>query len=25
MSQDLSWDHAAQLYEEVLVKAKFQW
>ncbi|KAK3132025.1 hypothetical protein QOZ80_6AG0514770 [Eleusine coracana subsp. coracana] len=25
MSQDLSWDHAAQLYEEVLVKAKYQW
>ncbi|KAH9621052.1 hypothetical protein KSS87_014173 [Heliosperma pusillum] len=25
MSQDLSWDHAAQLYEEVLVAAKYQW
>jgi starch synthase len=25
MSQDLSWDHAAQLYEDVLVEAKFQW
>ncbi|XP_062233237.1 soluble starch synthase 2-3, chloroplastic/amyloplastic-like [Phragmites australis] len=25
MSQDLSWDHAAQLYEDVLVKAKYQW
>ncbi|KAF8723546.1 hypothetical protein HU200_021498 [Digitaria exilis] len=25
MSQDLSWDHAAELYEEVLVKAKYQW
>lgn len=25
MMQDLSWDHAAQLYEEVLVAAKYQW
>ncbi|XP_074268643.1 granule-bound starch synthase 2, chloroplastic/amyloplastic isoform X2 [Silene latifolia] len=25
MSQDLSWDHAAQLYEEVLVAAKYHW
>jgi starch synthase len=25
MRQDLSWDHAAALYEEVLVAAKFQW
>jgi starch synthase len=25
MAQDLSWDHAAQVYEEVLVAAKFQW
>lgn len=25
MSQDLSWDHAALLYEDVLVKAKYQW
>jgi hypothetical protein len=25
MDQDLSWDHAAQLYEEVLVEAKYQW
>ncbi|RLM54345.1 soluble starch synthase 2-3, chloroplastic/amyloplastic-like [Panicum miliaceum] len=25
MSQDLSWDHAAELYEKVLVKAKYQW
>ncbi|XP_048327644.2 granule-bound starch synthase 2, chloroplastic/amyloplastic [Ziziphus jujuba] len=25
MMQDLSWDHAAQNYEEVLVAAKFQW
>uniref|UniRef100_A0A1D1XC96 starch synthase n=1 Tax=Anthurium amnicola TaxID=1678845 RepID=A0A1D1XC96_9ARAE len=25
MSQDLSWDHAAELYEEVLVAAKYQW
>lgn len=25
MSQDFSWDHAAQLYEDVLVKAKYQW
>ncbi|XP_066378287.1 soluble starch synthase 2-3, chloroplastic/amyloplastic-like [Miscanthus floridulus] len=25
MSQDLSWDHAAELYEDVLVKAKYQW
>ncbi|KAK9116715.1 hypothetical protein Sjap_015662 [Stephania japonica] len=25
MSQDLSWDHAAQNYEEVLVAAKYQW
>jgi len=25
MSQDLSWDHAAEVYEEVLVAAKYQW
>ncbi|XP_024522799.1 soluble starch synthase 2-2, chloroplastic/amyloplastic-like [Selaginella moellendorffii] len=25
MKQDLSWDHAAQQYEEVLLAAKFQW
>ncbi|CAO2047516.1 unnamed protein product [Urochloa humidicola] len=25
MAQDLSWDRAAQLYEDVLVKAKYQW
>eukprot|EP00898_Chlorokybus_atmophyticus_P003706 jgi/Chlat1/4336/Chrsp29S04501 len=25
MAQDLSWDHAAELYEQVLVDAKFQW
>ncbi|XP_062220273.1 soluble starch synthase 2-2, chloroplastic/amyloplastic-like [Phragmites australis] len=25
MSQDRSWDHAAELYEDVLVKAKYQW
>lgn len=25
MSQDLSWDNAASLYEEVLVAAKYQW
>ncbi|KAJ1399695.1 Starch synthase, catalytic domain [Sesbania bispinosa] len=25
MTQDLSWDHAAQQYEEVLVAAKYQW
>jgi starch synthase len=25
MAQDLSWDNAAQQYEEVLVAAKFQW
>jgi starch synthase len=25
MAQDLSWDHAASLYEDVLVEAKFQW
>jgi glycogen synthase len=25
MGQDLSWDNAAQQYEEVLVAAKFQW
>ncbi|GMH26982.1 hypothetical protein Nepgr_028825 [Nepenthes gracilis] len=25
MMQDLSWDHAAQKYEEVLVAAKYQW
>ncbi|KAG6556462.1 hypothetical protein Mapa_002407 [Marchantia paleacea] len=25
MKQDLSWDNAAQLYEEVLCAAKFQW
>nr|ACC86845.1 starch synthase IIb precursor [Sorghum bicolor] len=25
MAQDLSWDHAAVLYEDVLVKAKYQW
>ncbi|KAA0053773.1 granule-bound starch synthase 2 [Cucumis melo var. makuwa] len=25
MTQDLSWDHAAEKYEEVLVAAKYQW
>ncbi|KAK6928181.1 Glycosyl transferase, family 1 [Dillenia turbinata] len=25
MTQDLSWDHAAEKYEQVLVAAKFQW
>ncbi|OEL35200.1 Soluble starch synthase 2-2, chloroplastic/amyloplastic [Dichanthelium oligosanthes] len=25
MAQDLSWEHAAALYEDVLVKAKYQW
>ncbi|KAK1284310.1 hypothetical protein QJS10_CPB21g00617 [Acorus calamus] len=25
MSQDLSWDNAAHLYEEVLIAAKYQW
>ncbi len=25
MQQDLSWDHAAELYEQVLVAAKYQW
>ncbi|XP_022861081.1 granule-bound starch synthase 2, chloroplastic/amyloplastic isoform X2 [Olea europaea var. sylvestris] len=25
MTQDLSWDNAAQKYEEVLIAAKFQW
>ncbi|XP_073525332.1 uncharacterized protein [Phyllobates terribilis] len=25
MSQDFSWDHAAEIYEEVLVAAKYQW
>lgn len=25
MAQDLSWDHAAEIYEEVLVAAKYQW
>nr|ABA64552.1 starch synthase II [Amaranthus cruentus] len=25
MTQDLSWDHAAEIYEEVLVAAKYQW
>lgn len=25
MMQDLSWDHAARNYEEVLVTAKYQW
>ncbi|KAK7381299.1 hypothetical protein VNO78_33882 [Psophocarpus tetragonolobus] len=25
MTQDLSWDHAAEQYEEVLVAAKYQW
>lgn len=25
MEQDLSWDHAAENYEEVLVAAKYQW
>lgn len=25
MEQDLSWDNAAQQYEEVLVAAKYQW
>lgn len=25
MGQDLSWDNAAQQYEEVFVDAKYQW
>jgi glycogen synthase len=25
MQQDLSWDHAAEQYEDVLMQAKFQW
>lgn len=25
MQQDLSWDHAAELYEQVLIDAKYQW
>jgi starch synthase len=25
MGQDLSWDNAAALYEEVLMEAKYQW
>ncbi|KAL4447598.1 hypothetical protein ABPG75_004817 [Micractinium tetrahymenae] len=25
MQQDLSWEHAAELYEDVLLQAKFQW
>ncbi len=25
MEQDLSWDHAAEQYEEVMVAAKMQW
>ena len=25
MEQDLSWDHAAENYEEVLLAAKYQW
>nr|CUS28064.1 starch synthase SSIIa [Triticum monococcum subsp. monococcum] len=25
MSQDFSWEHAAKLYEDVLLKAKYQW
>jgi starch synthase len=25
MMQDLSWDNAAKLYEEVIVAAKYQW
>ncbi|KDP27156.1 hypothetical protein JCGZ_19855 [Jatropha curcas] len=25
MMQDLSWDHAAEIYEEVLIAAKYQW
>jgi len=25
MEQDLSWEHAAELYEEVLLQAKYQW
>lgn len=25
MDQDLSWDNAAQQYEEVMVTAKYQW
>jgi starch synthase len=25
MSQDLSWDNAAQQYEEVLLAAKYTW
>ena len=25
MDQDLSWDNAAKLYEDILVEAKYQW
>ncbi len=25
MGQDLSWDNAASIYEEVMVAAKYQW
>lgn len=25
MRQDLSWDKAAELYEQVLIDAKYQW
>ena len=25
MNQDLSWDNAAKLYEDVMVEAKYQW
>jgi hypothetical protein len=25
MAQDLSWDHAAEQYEQVLIDAKYQW
>ncbi len=25
MAQDLTWDHAAEQYEEVFVDAKYQW
>ena len=25
MEQDLTWDHAAQKYEDVLLQAKYQW
>lgn len=25
MAQDLSWDKAAQQYEDVLIEAKYQW